>query len=246
MAGQGADLLGHLHIEEDGGCFGEGETGGVGKFVEGEVVVFLEGVEDFFLVGGEGGRLLQVVEGCLLADEGPSELEGDVVGIADEEGAVGGDEVVGAARVGVGKTPGEGKDIAVVAGGDGCGDEGTALVGGFDNDGGVGEGGDDAVACREVARVDGGAGGVFGGEGAAAVENAFGQRAVFGGVDAVQPVAEDGYGGQAVVEGSRVGGGVDAVGQAADDMRTIGDQIADKAVGVVSPLRGSVACAHEG
>ena len=196
MAGQGAYLLGHFHVEEDAGGAGEGEGGEARDFVEGEVVVLAEGVEDFLLVGREARGFLQAFEGGLLAGEGPSELEGYVVGVACQEGAVGGDEVDGAAGVGVGEASGECEDVAVVAGGDGGGDEGAAFLGGFDNNSGVAEGGDDAVAGGEITGVDGGAGGVFGDEGAGGFEDALGQGAVLGGIDAVQAVAEDGDGGQ--------------------------------------------------
>ena len=100
-------------------------------------------------------------QGRLLSSHGPTELECYVVGVADEECAVGGDEVEGAARVGVGEAAGDGEDVAVVAGSDGGGDESSAFLGSFDDDGGVGEGGNDAVACGEIARVDGGAVGIF-------------------------------------------------------------------------------------
>ena len=52
VAGEGADYLVHLEVEEDGGGFGEGEGGGRGYFVECEVVARFQGVDNLLLVGG--------------------------------------------------------------------------------------------------------------------------------------------------------------------------------------------------
>lgn len=97
MAGEGADEFGHFEVEEDGGGFGEGEGGGGGNLVEGEVVAGFQRVDDFLFVGGEFWHGFHFGHLGLSAEEGPTELEGDVIGVADDEGAVGGDEVVGAA-----------------------------------------------------------------------------------------------------------------------------------------------------
>lgn len=128
MSGEGADYLVHFEVEEDGGGFGEGEGGGGGYLVEGEMVACFQSVDNLLLVGGEFRSVFHLSHGYLFAQEGPAELEGYVVGVADEEGAVGGDEVVGAARIGVGEATWDGEDFALVAGSDGGGDEGTAFL----------------------------------------------------------------------------------------------------------------------
>ena len=246
MAGEGSHHLGHFHIEEERGRFGEGEVDGGRNFLEGLAVAGLQVVDYFLLVVRELGRFFHSVQRQLLSQQGPAKLEGYVVGVADKECAVGSQEVDGAARVGVGEAAGDGEDVAVVAGGNGGGDEGAAFIGGFDDDGGVGQGGDDAVACREVARVDGGAVGVFGDEGAAGGQYLFGQIAVLGRIDAVQSVAEDGDGGQPVGEGGGVGSGVDAVGKSADYRCVVGFQFVNEAVGVVDAVGGGAAGADDG
>ena len=122
----------------------------------------------------DGGSFFHVTHGQLFTYERPAELEGDVVGVADQECAVGGDEVVGTPRVGVGEASWDGKDLALIAGSDGGSDEGSAFLGGFDDDGGVCQGGDDAVAGGKVAGIDGCSRGVFGDKGSAILKDAFG------------------------------------------------------------------------
>lgn len=210
------------------------------------MVVGFQDVDDFLFVGTEFRRFFYFIHRGLLSLDGPSELESDVVGIAEEEGTVGGDEVVGASGVGIGDASGEGEDFALVGGGNGGGDEGATFLGSLHNDRSIAEGGNDAVACGEESRVDGGAGGIFGDEGTAGLEDSFGQGTVLGRVDLVEAMSEDGNSGQLVLEGSGVGGGVDAVGQSADYRGVVWFEFADETVGIVAAVGSGAAGADNG
>lgn len=247
VAGESAQEVFELEVEEECGGLGEGEVDEGCYLVEGEAVAGAQGVDDAFLLGGEldGFDAELVFERELLLRQGPSEVEGDVVGIACEECFVGGDEVVGAAGVGVGEASREGEDFALVAASECGGDECAAFLGGLDDDGGVAEGGDDTVASGEEAGVDAGAGGVFGDESAAVFEDVFGEGAVLGGIDLVETVTEDGDGGEREFQCGGVCCGVDAVGQSADDGGVVGFQFADDALGVVASLLRGLAGADD-
>ena len=105
MAGESAQEVFEFEVEEERGGLGEGEVDEGCYLVEGEAVACAQGVDDVFLLCGEldGFDAELAFERELLLSQGPSEVEGYVVGVACEECFVGGDEVVGAAGVGVGE-----------------------------------------------------------------------------------------------------------------------------------------------
>lgn len=210
------------------------------------MIACFQSIDNFLFVGGELRRIFHFGHLGLFAQEGPAKLESDVVSVTDEEGAVGGDEVVGAVGVGVGETSGDSKDLALVAGGDGGGDKCPTLLGGFYDNGGIGECGDDAVAGWEIARVDGCARRVFCDKGTAGFEDAFGQRAILCWVNLVESMTEDSDGGEPMVKGGGVGSGIDTVGQSADYRCVVRLELANETVGVIASIGGSTAGADDG
>ncbi len=95
-------------------------------------------------------------------------------------------------------------------------------------------------------RIGAGGEGKFADERAAEFEKLLGELAIFARVDDVDSGAEDGDGASARHDGSLVGHGIDAAGEAADDDESTVGKVLGKTLGHAEAVRGGMAGADDG
>jgi hypothetical protein len=139
----------------------------------------------------------------------------------------------------------DGGDGAAELGGEVGRGERAGAVGGLDDDGDLGERGDDAVARDEAPALRGGAGRQLGDDGAARRDRRV-QAPAAGRVGDVGTAREHADRGPRPAQRAGVGGGVDPHGEAGDDGHARDREAAPDAAGDVEPVRRGTARADHG
>ena len=144
------------------------------------------------------------------------------------------DQPVAAGRSRIERRARHGEDQPTLVGGAAGGDQRSRAVGGFDDHHPQRNPGNDPVAAREIAGTGRPAERHFAEMRAAGGDDPFGKVDVFGGIELVEPAGE--HGDRAGVDRRRVGGGVDAAGEAGGD-RVVGVAKAGRDLGGEFPSR---------